>query len=244
MPAFKATVHLVHRNGLPEDEVVNTFHFSGAGGNVGGDEQAIAAALDDAYNSVPAGMTVSLGSIIGSQITRVADACRIEVYRAPSLPLPRTPSGNPSWGSPTFIDQFTLDPLQEDTGNLPSEVAGVLSVHGNLTGIAEEAPDGSDPGSAPDRPRARRRGRIYFGPWLRAWAVNQDPDGTVRFGAAGLLAAVGARLKASGQSMSLPWCVYSDADRTFHQIVGGFADNAFDIQRRRGEQAGARTLFT
>lgn len=240
--AIKATVHLVSETGLPEDEVVNTFYFAEPDRPfTSGDRVNVASALIDAYTSNPAGFSVSPSSQLGPQITRDANAHRIEVYEQNALPLARTARNSPFWGSPKYIEQFSIDAPAVVGDGLPSECSAVLSFHGNLTDVPEEAPDAGDAGTAPDRPRARRRGRIYFGPLLAA-TVFMD-NGVPRFGSPGLLAAMGARLVASGLSMNLRWSIYSDQDRTFYPVLGGWCDNAFDIQRRRGEEATVRSTF-
>src|SRR6185436_15942491 len=56
------------------------------------------------------------------------------------------------------------------------QLAAVLTIHGNLEGIAE----GNPGGAGSPRPRARRRGRIYFGPCNSHAIDNGNPYGYVQ----------------------------------------------------------------
>jgi len=39
------------------------------------------------------------------------------------------------------------------------------------------------------------------------------------------------------------WIVYSTVDQAGHEVIGGWVDNAWDIQRRRGELSTSRLTF-
>lgn len=113
---------------------------------------------------------------------------------------------------------------------IPSEVALCLSFHAQF--VSGEA-------------RARRRGRVYIGP-LSANALsgdtsNQRPNSTflgkVRDAGQGLAQA------AVDSEGVFSWDVWSTVDEVGHSVVGGWVDNAWDTQRRRGIAATARTLW-
>jgi hypothetical protein len=127
------------------------------------------------------------------------------------------------------IEQFTLGAAVDGT-RLPGEVAVVLSFHSLLTDVPEEV--------GATRPGARHRGRIYFGPLntasLDASTATVEP-------------ATNAALRGAALSFmaltTAPWSQWSRADAVMRTITGGYVDNAFDTQRRRGIAATARTTF-
>lgn len=86
----------------------------------------------------------------------------------------------------------------------------------------------------------RRRGRIYLGPLndaTLAQSGNPDPQFVAD------LAAKGDDLLAYSTFPSLFQVMISQADQAANQITGGWVDNAFDTQRRRGVTASSRTTF-
>lgn len=109
---------------------------------------------------------------------------------------------------------------------LPSEVAICLSFQGvRLSGQSQ----------------ARRRGRIYIGP-LDTSTV--DADGRPGGVAIGAVADMGDLILAdSVASGDYAWAVYSVTDDSLVQVLNGWVDNAFDIQRRRGLAPTSRTTF-
>lgn len=121
------------------------------------------------------------------------------------------------------------------TTGLPAECAAVLSYHGAFgSGIN----------------KARRRGRVYIGP-LNTSAVSAQ-SGRVLLTAQAILDIKNAAnaLMAAGD-VDKKWATFSPtsvaggmsiADAT-NDVVGGWVDNAVDIQRRRGVKATARQSF-
>jgi len=140
----------------------------------------------------------------------------IKVYNLAD-PEPRVPE--------IFAQTLPDRPLQSSTG-VPEEVAICVSYHG-----------------APPR-TARRRGRIYFGPLgstgeevfpasSAAFTRVPDPLITDLIDAAEQLIAAG-----------VGWCVRSTVPaENFVPITGGWVDNRFDTQRRRGPEVSLRTTF-
>jgi hypothetical protein len=113
------------------------------------------------------------------------------------------------------------------TGGTPHEVALVLSFQSaRASGINQ----------------ARRRNRVYLGPFGTP-SLNSDgrPSGTlltqVQRCASTLRAAATA-------SVVWDWVTWSETEGADHVVVGGWVDNAWDTQRRRGVNATARTTFT
>lgn len=114
----------------------------------------------------------------------------------------------------------------------------------------------------------RRRGRVYLGP-LAGTVVDASTSGTEITAAARSTIATAAAALAHGPDVgdarlavfsratanitdglpvdaNEPAIGYSDAALSagFEDVVSGWVDNAFDIQRRRGVQASARTTWT
>lgn len=113
------------------------------------------------------------------------------------------------------------DPAQ---GNLPEEVAVVLTIHG----------------TPPVTPR--RRGRLYLGP-LCTTALSSVPEQATRVSDQ-LVDAIAARAVAFKQDASGgDWVIYSPTSGFAVSVAGGWVDNAFDSQRRRGPDASSRTTW-
>lgn len=109
---------------------------------------------------------------------------------------------------------------------LPTEVALVFSYHSAFTS-----------GTA----AARSRGRIYIGGLAAFTNTNGRPASTLT----GTMAAAGRDLiQASNASVSWEWQQYSTLTETGRIAVGGWVDNAWDTQRRRGLDSTVRTTFT
>lgn len=109
---------------------------------------------------------------------------------------------------------------------LPDEVALVFSYHSAL---------------ASGVPAGRRRGRIYLGGLRTGAADGARPSAAIR----AVMAASGRDLiQASNASVSWQWQQYSRTTSTGNVVVGGWIDDAWDTQRRRGRDASTRTLFT
>lgn len=127
-------------------------------------------------------------------------------------------------------------PMFEDNGSfavggtdpMPSEIAVCLSFQGNATSGGNQA---------------RRRGRIYLGPLDVSASDAQIPPRPSP--------ALIESMRAAANNVLLPsngndpeWCVYSRVDDIGRPVTNGWIDNAFDVQRRRGERANDRTLFS
>lgn len=108
---------------------------------------------------------------------------------------------------------------------LPSEVALCLSYQTSV---------------ASGQPQARRRGRIYIGGLLMAASQDSRPVS----GIITTLACAGRDLiQASNASVSWEWQQYSRTNAAGNIVTGGWVDNAWDTQRRRGLAPSARTLW-
>lgn len=111
---------------------------------------------------------------------------------------------------------------------LPSEVALVASFQGDKTA---------------GLPQARRRGRIYFGP-LDA-SLNTDGRPTTA-----TCTTLGTQVQTlCNDVIALPTTgaylgVWSEVDQSITPVSNGWVDNAFDTQRRRGEDPTLRVNWT
>lgn len=110
------------------------------------------------------------------------------------------------------------------TFHLPPEVAVVTSFHAEY---------------ASGNPNARRRGRLYIGP-LATTALNAATPGLVDPTFQDVLVASTERLQSELQADNIEWVIYSEVDNAFRAVVGGWVDNAWDTQRRRGLPATVR----
>lgn len=231
MGSFLAVVTLKHVSGLVEDQVVNTFPFLSTAANPvpDADLNVAGVAVADFYNGVSATSGSTVANLIGSQISRAANAVTIKYYNIDIADM-----GGAPHGSPIHQTNFTLGLAQGGETNLPSEVAIVLSYHADLTDLQQEA--------GATRPAARARGRLYIGP-LNTLARSIDGvtnKAKVSTVAMNTLKDAGARLMGTTDPN---WGQWSRMNLLFREVTGGFVDDAFDTQRRRGEKASVRTTF-
>lgn len=204
---------------LPEDRFINTFHFHipGAPGIIPFDDYS-----DTCLDAVSQfWLNVAPNDALGSRISPfVKRAATLSAY---NLELPEGEREPKTIG-------ITLGAAAADSG-MPEEVAICLTMHG----------------APPVTPR--RRGRLFIGPIVNG-SQNVDngdnllPSRVQLSGAnniGGLLAATAVRLSTF---VGAGWSIRSVTPaENFVPIVGGWIDNAFDIQRRRGPDPTARTLW-
>lgn len=240
MPVIKAQIVLPRTTGLPEDQVTNTLWYTAPDAVVAA--PLIAAAITDFFNS-GATQNAPIAARIHAGISRTALSSQVRFYQGATV--------NDVAGSPYLIAPFTLGPIgAASPGNLalPGEVSCCLSFHGDLSGVPEDTP-GLPPGPAGDaHPAARKRGRIYVGPLTMGATVadtgaangDQLPSG---FFINDLAFAAGQLHRASLATVNIVWVVASRRDNVVSPVTGGWVDNAFDTQRRRGVKATARTAI-
>lgn len=116
--------------------------------------------------------------------------------------------------------------LVSHTQALPTELAVCMSYRGAFV-------SGTNKG--------QMRGRVYLGGFQTA---SLDPLGRVDPATTiGIRDAGAALLAASDSSGDYVWCQHSAKTGICHQVIGGWVDNAWDIQRRRGLDVTDRTEF-
>lgn len=233
---IRCQVSLNRDGGLPEDQTVNVWHFDG--------DDTVDAHLDDLhdrlvtfYQSLSA-QPWWAGSLAGTGVIKMYDM------------------ENPPHTPPVHEETFTM---AVGTSSLPAELAVCLSFQGALT---------------TSEPMNRRRGRIYLGPFsqqalLDTAGTRKDvlvspelvaaiTDGAAALAVSGVGSlprlAVYSPTKHKGRGATsggapggpgpLPPLPASDLDTAFEDVVTGWVDNAWDIQRRRGSRPTIRTAWT
>lgn len=237
MAPILVRVSLAGTSGLATDVAVNDFALIS---NV----DLTDTVADDIVNDIDNGFynydggSGSLASLyLSPKISRATNACTAAMYD-----ITGALGGGPI-GSPGQVRNFTLDAL--GTGNpLPSEVAVVTTIHGDLTDVPETAVNPSPP-PAFIRPAARLRGRLFIGPLATTASTTGTSDAVPVSGLITLLNAAAENLNAAladpddhGQ-----WAVWSRSSAELNSVVGGWTDNAFDTMRSRGRDATARTVW-
>lgn len=109
---------------------------------------------------------------------------------------------------------------------MPSEVALALSFQGVRSAGA---------------PQARRRGRVYIGPF----GSNANTSGRPAAAVLTFMANAATTMQATAASIATSggWAVWSVADQTAVPVDNGWIDNSWDTQRRRGLVYTSRTLW-
>lgn len=206
---------------VPEDYCVNTWHFDG-------DDNVQGTTTQQYVDAVDSLLTAFYGAIAPSVFpTQVSDPATAKVYDMRD-PEPRVPIG-----------EFTIPYATSGATMLPGEVAICVSMRANYeSGV----------------PNARRRGRIFLGPIASTAGVVVNsqlrPSAAVRTTIANAMATMIDGVDAQPGEAVKP-AIYSPTtdltqslDDAFNDVVGGWIDDAFDTQRRRGCAPTARTLFS
>jgi hypothetical protein len=142
---------------------------------------------------------------------------RVRIY-ARADPEPRTP----------LLDEIVPMPTDQGTGVVPEEVAICFSFQGV---------------PASGSPQARRRGRVYLGPFNTSVIAAADAQNRSRV-ATGFATNVFTGYNEAWDELTTAGNVHevwSGASSTGFPVVNAWMDNAFDTQRRRGAAATART---
>lgn len=223
---IRADVELVADTGVPEDAIHNTFHFLSDQVSFTEDLRVYLRDEIDRFYELGTGTDPPLVDFLSPLV--INNPHRIYFYEVdPATGLSGSPIAEAGWGLPA-------------TGGtpLPPEVALVATFHADISDVSERiavAPTGP---AGDILPRARRRGRIYFGP------LNTSALGSSGRPATTLVTSLAnaAQRLAEGATLTHPdarLAVYSRADGVAREVTGGWVDDEFDTQRRRGRE---RTL--
>lgn len=113
---------------------------------------------------------------------------------------------------------------------IPCECAVVLSFHGDYV---------------PGISRASQRGRVYLGGLSVGWDASGSMSSFPQVEPQAMTDIVEAaeQLAVTAIFHGTRWCVYSPTLEQTFNVYGGWCDNAWDTQRRRGVPATARETF-
>jgi len=231
MAVLKVVAELVHTSGLPADSSQQQFIFST--NTVYPYTSAVTEInnkLLDFYNGAHGPSGQELAQYISHSMSRGVSACHWHFYDITTVL-----DGSPA-GSPFHTTDWALGSAAVGSTDLPAEVAVVLSYHSTYGSAPERGPNNT-------RPRQRLRGRIFLGP-LNSSAITASSSGRVvndpNFRET--IAACAATLMTTG-TLTAMWVQWSRVNRDYWDVVGGHIDDAFDTQRRRGEDADVRKLW-
>lgn len=239
--SFLAVVTFQSDTGEDRDAVQNTFTIAT---NVAGEDLSVAdeadinQAFSDLYNATGVDQTGPINLWLSPVLSNIALDARLDLYD-----IEGNLDGSPH-GSPFSSTLFTLDAAAGGTP-FPSEVAICVTLEAIGRAAAPvEAPDGADPGVQIDRPQQRRTGRWFYGPMRSTGAA-------VVAGVARPLTELTDNLREATRNLHdnldaispeiLGLGVWSRSDEVVRVLEAVSTDNAFDIQRRRGEAPVART---
>lgn len=207
-------------SGLPEDVVVNSFIFrnqNNAGGLADPAQQRAAEAVRDFFVTLAPAEGTLAGAVSATPVEMMHSGVASWVQKVYDLGLP--PGGRP----PVVFDRTAEMPIRSGASRLPNEVAIVVSLQTPIIG-------------------RRGKGRIYLGPWAQSVAADVPGGSGVSEPTRKRLAAQAARL-ALGNGKDMEWAVWSTTRAKFARVVGGYVDDDFDTQRRRGLTSNFRTKF-
>lgn len=196
-------------SGLPEDQYVNTWYFNSLTAPEGSDLPDLAAAVQGFYADVPS----IGGSSVAAYMATTSDSenAHIKIYDMADE-IPREP----------LYDAFYNPGAHGGVGGntIPTELAVCLSY--------SAAP-------ASGVPMARRRGRLFLGPWQQS-AISSSNTTNAVVNPLLQTAILGAAsdLAATSSALGWVWCVHSTAGAFAAPIATAWVDDAWDIQRRRG----------
>lgn len=238
MASALVTISIAATSGLAEDTVVNQFPFI-TDGSVGSAAPDLFDALNSFYNDVD-GAANNIAQFLSPHLGGTSPAaCTARLYD-----ITGHEDGSPH-GSPVSQTTFGLAAREDPSTALPEEVALVLTTRAvNWAAQPIEAPDGSDAGSAIDRPRQRYTGRIFLGPFNDSALSEVDgksrPILALRTTILNKAEALHDEIAAAGHF----WCVWSRSDEALRSITDVQVDDSWDTQRRRGVSPTARTTRT
>ena len=216
---YKWVCRLQPADALPLDQTFNTFYT---------DTVSAPATVTPAFTS----FYTTIWPLLHPSLAGGASALKIDQY---AIPDTRPPAGM-GFGPPLSTTNCNLPAATVGAAGYPSEVSITLSFHADYTTIPEHI------GST--RPRARYRGRVYLGPMGENSGFTQTTGGRWTVVAASALTTITGAASTLLHVSSLGWSVFSRKNWALYPVIGGWVDNAFDVQRRRGTAASAKSLWS
>jgi len=222
MALVRATVSLATRTGEPKDRVINVWHFNVPVGTLLF-TSVISARLVNFYNAIAAyyGQTIPRGTplheISLASVTPNTPGVDDDVMAAPYQVFPWTMTDQPFSGSQA----------------LPLEVASCLSFTADYAMRPEE--------QGATRPRARRRGRVFLGPFNNSVVNVGIGNGVPYFdqGAAqGIVNSYDTHIAVDASPIT--HVIYSPSDGQLNNVTMAWMDNGFDTIRSRGVDSSTR----
>lgn len=211
-------------SGFPADRFVNSWAFMN---------------LD--LNNTPLSAAEMFGRVLDAfYFTPSAGARTVASWMSPHLVPADTEYRVYDLGLPPPRDPIIVVPqqtVQFGAGAvLPEEVAMVLSLVGQNLGW-----DANNEGSITPVPRKSRRGRLFLGPLKQSAASTVSGRVVPHVDFINDVIDRANNIINSTENMS--WDIVSPTRLLSTKVIGGYVDNAFDTQRRRGLEETARTTF-
>lgn len=219
MVATHAVITIPAQSGVARDAVKFDFAFADP-------STSLVTNLPILFSYINPTWSTSISAFLSPSLAHSTAGCLIQLYDITGH-LDGSATGHP----PYLQSSFTLP--GGGGSPLPSELSVVLSYHADFTGVPEHAPNA--------RPRSRYRGRLYLGPMATS-ALSSDTT-THRPQVATNTRETIAAGAAHFSSLEPTWSVWSRRDAVLRQITQGSVDDAWDVQRRRGEDPVARTFW-
>lgn len=192
----------------------------------------LAGFVTSSLTSTPSGATHTPASYLSAVLTASATGGHYEVYDVTSH------LSGTSAGSPVLIGSFSTTGLGVSSG-IPEGVALAITL---------QAPYGTDVEYAPgSRPRARDRGRIYFGPLANGTGFTVDtnnrtvPSTTIRTDLCQWIKSINVHTTAP-HSIPYNLCVWSRKNALMKSLQEVWIDDRFDYQRRRAGSESTKTV--
>ncbi len=228
MSTLRATAILARKSGEEIDAVHNVWHFETIGIPTAAHMQKVGSAVGDFY--------FALSNRLSSSTSRAAAAHRVDFAQV----TPGSPGAGDDSVSALLGSYAFSTPTEIANGvDYPGEVAIALSFRGDVAGVPEEAFGGLT------RPKSRRRGRVFLGPFSSVVGAKQavTMSTIVDVAARDLIinsyvAMVAALTDANG---TVRHVIYSRADGQLYPVVNAHVDDAFDTIRSRGVTSTTRT---
>lgn len=223
MTIIRATARLSPVSGLDEDAAINVWHFADSTGTLTLDTATgIALFVATFYQNATLAALWSPAVMRGVGLVHRVDVASVSTLSAG--PDDDVVSKVVHSGS------FAISTEPTSPVALPSEVAVAMSFAGDLEGFAEE--------TGVTRPRSRRRGRLFLGPWCSSASATATGNRASVSAACrdAILDAYALTITSINSIATNPkHVVYSVTNGNTVQIETVSVDDAFDTVRSRGQ---------